>query len=306
MDDLLVQLKSPFSPAGTFVVDMQQFVDLSEELKARLVSRITRYVSPFPWGSMHSTNKNSFDRTMRIIRELEDPFKTPSIVAGSAVRWTPVIINSENTSTRDDDASSQTTEINLPYRRGGILIPTRTQSEELRRDWRSLPPHMKVGWLVSRQPPFSRLTDDENPVIMDLTERMRAYLAEGQATFELLWDGRYVVSVDMAQLPVFLQRVVEDEFSLHRVMVLSGDRYFNPYVALETQSKYDLLAEVEEDAGSGREVGVKRGVLHNVVHVDPSTVLPGQDTIMEQRTKRPRKETQAPWVKLTWIRPLTG
>ncbi|KIY71072.1 hypothetical protein CYLTODRAFT_487572 [Cylindrobasidium torrendii FP15055 ss-10] len=305
VDDLLAQLKSPFSPVGTFVLDMQQFVDLNEELKTRLISRITRYVSPFPWGSIHSTNKNSSDRTKRIIRELDDPFKTPSIVAGSAVRWTPIIINCENTTPLPEDTSPETTKIDLPYRRGGIAIPTRTQSEELL-DWRSLPPHMKVGWLISRQPPFSRLTDDENPVIMDLTERMRAHLAEGREKFELLWDGRYVVSVDMSQLPVFLRRVVEDEFSLHRVMVLSGDRYFNPYVALETQSKYDLLAEVEEDDGSGREVGVKRGVLHNVVHVDPSTVLPGQDTILEQRTKRPRRETQAPWVRLTWIRPLTG
>lgn len=178
VSSILGQFRLPSFP-GTFMIstDAISFA-LEQRIRRALILRILRYVSFYPWGSIHAEAKRRMARVDRIISRIGSlQFECSSFVAGAGVLWTPIITSSNKKGL-------------------GEVIASGAQSGKI------------SGWLASRQPPMSGKRRDEpgtrSTLETDLTSHLRAIVLQQtgiKPIVEILWDHRYLVQFYLDRIP---------------------------------------------------------------------------------------------------------
>ncbi len=225
----------------------ETFKRVPEHLRTHVITRILRYVSPYPWGSLRSMSKRRSD-SLRIIETnlLNTTPTSTRFIAGSGVLWTPVILRDKNFKN---------------------LSEANTRHEK-----------PVYGWLASRQRPTSAMSETDNPTIVDVTTRIRECLAQPAERFDYLYDCRFLVRFNLAQIPPDIRATLET----HSLWIKGSSRSYTPVVVLKATD------------------GAER-VVHSAVSVDRRTLLPDETTMTEKKDS-----VDALWISSIWIRHLTG
>ncbi|KAF9027032.1 hypothetical protein BDZ89DRAFT_823575 [Hymenopellis radicata] len=178
-------------------------------LRTHVITRILRYVSPYPWGSLRSMSKRRSD-SLRIIETnlLNTSPTSTRFIAGSGVLWTPVVLRDKNFKNLSE-ANTRTSRYEKPV----------------------------YGWLACRQRPTSAMSEADNPTIVDVTTRIRECLAGHAPTpnarplvFDYLYDCRFLVRFSLSQIPADMRAALET----HSLWIKGSSRSYTPVVVLKS------------------------------------------------------------------------
>lgn len=179
-----------------------------------------RSVSFHPWGSLRADGNRRTSALQAIIPKLWslDPLAPGRpFVASGGVLWTPVIIRGGKVNTPDKF-----------IREDGIVLTKDGDS---------------VGWIASRQPPLHRdkykAMGQRFPLDVDVTHELFKSQQEGDATYEMLYDCRFLVRFDCARIPKDLLASIKRGDG--RVLILPNTRWFWPKIMWRKRYMEDVL-----------------------------------------------------------------
>ena len=191
-----------------------------------MILRITRYVSYQPWGSLLAEGHRRRWRTEQTVRAIWDQI-TPhwqrrSFSAAAGVLWTPVILDA----------------------RGQVRAPDQQHASAVK-------PDERLAWLASRQPPLhpDKLGPDD-PLRLDLTERLSERLRNGNTTLSILYDCRFLLRFSLALMPENIARSLLDLDFPGSVVVRPQTRWYLPEILWNSAGKMDVLLPADVVAGT--------------------------------------------------------
>ncbi|KAF9032141.1 hypothetical protein BDZ89DRAFT_1012717 [Hymenopellis radicata] len=207
VDSWIQRCKTSSPIVGTFLMSGETFRRVPEQLRTHVITRILRYVSPYPWGSLRSMSKRRSD-SLRIIETnlLNTSPTSTRFIAGSGVLWTPVVLRDKNFKNLSE-ANTRTSRYEKPV----------------------------YGWLASRQRPTSAMSEADNPTIVDVTTRIRECLAKSTPNarplvFDYLYDCRFLVRFSLSQIPADMRAALET----HSLWIKGSSRSYTPVVVLKS------------------------------------------------------------------------
>ncbi|KDQ19791.1 hypothetical protein BOTBODRAFT_152287 [Botryobasidium botryosum FD-172 SS1] len=186
------------SPPSTFLLlTSPSAAPPPPDLRAAIVFRIMRYVSPHPWGSpraeagRRAASAELISKRLWGSRSAEKPFS-----AGSEVLWTPVAIRRDGR-----------------MRFGGG--PARDEE--------------RAGWLASRAPPMRRHRSAGGREGAGLERDLTTQVLLGGADLEVLFDCRFFICVRSHSLPDHVKDALANGATMH---VVPDGRWLLPKVVL--------------------------------------------------------------------------
>ncbi|KAJ4475723.1 PP-loop family-domain-containing protein [Lentinula aciculospora] len=272
--DFILSRNALRSPPGTYLITHRSLASIENpKVQRAIILRVLRYASFHPWGSLAAQVNRRTNSLSQIVDKLwgGNPFKEQirPFCAGGGVSWTPVAISGDKFRFVDRGSNG-----NISFKN--------TES---------------FGWLASRQnPPSHESMSDRglpNPLRVDITSRIVSKLDSGNtSTLELLYDNRFLVTVNLASIPSDIERSIRSPENGSQIWLLSQTRWFWPKVVLRSPGTDDV-------------------VLHSAAQSPKNLVLfhnlsPNEVNQWKQIYWRPyEKEIVAPWIEVDFMRPLT-
>lgn len=188
-------------------------------------------------------------------------------VAGGGVLWTPVTVKN-----------------------GRIRTPDRIFAGGMEEDG-------IFAWLASRQPPLHRYKMEtlglpstlEVNITPDLVRALEAWKTGAPATFEVLYDCRFLVTFDLEKMPEKLAQRIVVPGTKEKILVFPNTRWYWPQVI--------------------REWFALTSVLHSEIDSKPSNLLLSAtqaevepDHMMAWKPRE--KLVSSDWISIKWVRPL--
>jgi hypothetical protein len=207
------------SPPSTFLLPVQHLHELPRRLHSRLILRILRYVSPFPWGSPQAESGRSSDSIRLILRTLLQPgtAKRLSFVAGSWVQWTPVVIRADGKIVKRDqlrqgahERRAWLVERQLPFKYGGayraenmLVDLTKWIHEKVQNDT-AYQATTSLSWIPFHFGTEKHTIDQLATLDLDAT----AYdPVSDTLRRQFLWDNRFLLDFDIAATRAYLKQM---------------------------------------------------------------------------------------------------
>lgn len=260
------------SPPGTHLVSIPGLFRIHDEaIRRAMILRIMRCVSFHPWGSLRADGGRIQKRITQVVQNLWDPNpfsnKIRMFVAGGGVLWTPVTVKN-----------------------GRIRTPDRIFAGGMEEDG-------IFAWLASRQPPLHRYKMEtlglpstlEVNITPDLVRALEAWKTGAPATFEVLYDCRFLVTFDLEKMPEKLAQRIVVPGTKEKILVFPNTRWYWPQVI--------------------REWFALTSVLHSEIDSKPSNLLLSAtqaevepDHMMAWKPRE--KLVSSDWISIKWVRPL--
>jgi tRNA(Ile)-lysidine synthase len=259
------------SPPGTLLLSLRGLLLENDDLvRTALVLRVMRYVSSYPWGSIHADGKRRRSMRDQILARLWslNPFENGKgpFVAGGGVLWTPVLVNG--------------TRIKTPDR------PAHTGADE----------GETVAWLASRQPPMKMRRMDGlimvNPLHIDATETIKQKLEDtSPLPVDLLYDCRFLVRLHLSNMPLWVYNELRNPEKQARIRIVPRTQWYWPKIVLEngveSRVLYSNVPEHEESLMPSR-LPQTRG-----------------SKLTEKYWMRGDEVIVSDWIQVKWVRPLS-
>lgn len=207
----VLQCAKRTSPPSTLLLSIDQLPrNMDSDAQSRLVLRVLRLVSPYPWGSPRAEAHRNSRNLQQAAGRLWDQHTRPSpFTVGGGVLWTPVTVLSDGT-----------------HR---LRLPRPDNSEQM-------------GWLASRLPPLAK---NQHPSVTvqgldkDITEELLQAIDGTSSTYEILWDCRFRVVFCLRKT----RELIETFGKGTRIIITSEGKWFLPQLAIHSeagQERYSL------------------------------------------------------------------
>ncbi|OCH86888.1 hypothetical protein OBBRIDRAFT_890154 [Obba rivulosa] len=216
--DFIKQSALP-APPSTLLLSSKELLRITNlELRRAVVRRISRLVSPRPWGSLSAEvngNTSLLDFVVSKVWMEDGNEVRRAFSAGSGVIWVPQVMRPDGlVRERDHGLEGET---NL--------------------------------WLVQRAPPMQKNTrpnqDKVDSLVLDVTD----YLTR-TSPVEVLWDNRFCLKFDPSLVSEGILDSLNSSQSLARVVVQPYTKWFLPSLVLRREGQPDMvLAKYPWDFG---------------------------------------------------------
>ncbi|KAL0946570.1 hypothetical protein HGRIS_012773 [Hohenbuehelia grisea] len=254
------------SPVGTFMLSTASLQTITDSaIRTRMALRITRYASFHPWGSLRADGNRRSASFSRIIANLwhPEPWNVGSFVAGGGVIWIPAV--------------SRDGRVRL------LQGPTPV----------SLHAGDTCGWVTARQPPLHRdkmrALGIENPLRINITQHILSALRSERETLEVLYDCRFLVTLDLQKMPDDLRESLLD----------------NPHATVRIEPNLRWCwPKIIWDDGRAAVTTLSSEVIDEENALRPWDAHNEDISEWQKSWNRIDDTVQADWICMQWIRPL--
>lgn len=220
MDRHLKRREIP-SPISTFALSTHNLQAITDpSVRAAMIMRILRYISPKPWGSLRADGNRRIGSIQRLVDTIWAPPSEegppPFMVAGSGVIWRSAWVY--------EGYSDRSSRLHIP----------RSKDSWMRRRGEG----DRLAWLASRQPPYEKRVRHhpdgsplEDTLYMDLTDILSQARQNAQTIkdgLEVLYDCRFLIRFNIAKMPSEIGMSLSVGRS--KVVIEARTRWFYPQI----------------------------------------------------------------------------